>query len=421
MSDGLKLLSSILAAGSSRAFSDLDRELFVDDELPAFDFIRNHIRVYRQLPAAQTIQEEVGRRMPTANESMEFYTDQVAARYEYAQIRERLIPLRDAMNVRNMPEVEANIQAMNRIVRRTSSRRNSGVVISLADAMQQSHQRLITNMGGGLTGIPSGWPRLDAITGGYQDSDIISWVARMGVGKTYLLLKQAKAAYAHGSNVLFVTTELGAEQIARRYIALELGVNPNHLKNATVSTYLLRRIEALSQSMVGMDRFHLLSVGLESKVDTLHAIIQEFGPDIVFLDGMYLLKPTDISRNASRGDKITAVMDELKSINLSARIPIVLTTQFSRQAGKGGKMGDLESIGYSDSIGTHSSIVGAIKFGPTEKPEDSRILEILKGREGESGKIAINFKFAPLNLDEFTPEQQETEGEATEANVDWMA
>jgi hypothetical protein len=93
-------------------------------------------------------------------------------------------------------------------------------------------------------------------------------------------------------------------------------------------------------------------------------------------------------------------------------------------AGKGGKDGSLETIGYTDAIGTHSSVVVAIKDGPTENPRASRMMDILKGREGEHGSFPINFRFAPLDMSEipYDPETgQAATGEDTgAADQNWM-
>lgn len=159
---------------------------------------------------------------------------------------------------------------------------------------------------------------------------------------------------------------------------------------------------------------------MNAKVDAITALCQEYGPDIVFIDGVYLLRPTDISRSANRTEKVTAVFDEIRAVNLDMRRPFVVSTQFNRQAGKGGKEGTLENIGYTDATGTHSSQIIALKDGPTANVRDSRLFDLLKGREGEWGTVAINFKFAPLRMDEMTDEERGEHGEVTAESMEWM-
>jgi replicative DNA helicase len=310
------------------------------------------------------------------------------------------------------------ISQMARVTR--TNQRQGHQVMQMDEAMGLVVQRLENTRGsGGMTGIESGWAGLDLQTGGYQNSDLISIVARMGIGKTYLLLKQAKAAHAAGYNVLFVTTEMGAEPLARRYASIEFGINPTLLKMNMVSTWNERRIRGMFQSMAGAERFRIFSVGMNSKISAIEALCQEFYPDIVFIDGIYLLRPSAGDSKMKRIERIAEVFDETKALNLEMERPFVVSTQLNRQAGKGGKDGSLETISYTDSVGTHSSIVIAARTGPTDNPWASRWLEFLKGREGEHGKIAINFKFAPLDMGEFTPEQAAQE-QTARPDLDWM-
>lgn len=417
--DGLRLVSGIIASGSAPTLLRLDESLFEDAERGVFEFTRDHFRTYHVLPTAETVRAETGVRLPTAPEALDYYVDTVYQRSEYNQIRERFATLRQALQEQDRETQHTEIREMSRIIRLQDRRGRE--VMQMNEAMGLVVDRLRATRGyGGITGVTTGWDGFDDQTGGYQDSDLITWVGRPSLGKTYLLLKQVKAAHDAGHNVLVVTTEMGMEQMARRYASIELGINPTLLKRNEISSHMERRIRTLYNEMVGSERLRIFSVGMKSRVNSIEALCQEFGPSIVFVDGAYLLRPTEGGKNMNRIERITGVFDELKALNLDAEVPFVVTSQFNRQAGSKGKEGSLENIGYTDAIGTHSSIVVAIKSGPTENPMASRFMEFLKGREGETGQIAINFKFAPLDMSEFTPEQREEEATATVASLDWM-
>jgi replicative DNA helicase len=343
----------------------------------------------------------------------------VQERHEYSLIHARFQPMHEALRSRNMEQAREQIRGMTQAVRMAN--RQGREIARIDQGLEMVAARLDATRGmGGITGITTGWETYDETTGGYQDSDLITIVGRPSLGKTYILLKQAYEAHAAGHNVLFVTTEMGIEQISRRYASIALGINPKLLKMNMISTHMERRLRNMYRDMAGAERFNIFSVGMNSRINAIEAFMQEYGPSIVYVDGSYLLHPTATVKNGNRTERINGVFDELKGLTLESTIPIVNTSQFNRQAGAKGKDGTLENIGYTDAVGTHSSIVVALKLGPTENPFASRYMEFLKGREGESGEIAINFKFAPLDMAEFTPEQQEEEGEAAPINTDWM-
>lgn len=395
--------------------------MLLDNEQTVFEFVRAHNRSYRDLPSAETVQQETGIRLPTAPESLRFYLDKVNDRHQYNLIRDQFATFREGLAQRDMDAVSDTVTQMNTVLRHRLGSSRAGQAISLSDGMQLVCDRLDRIKGtGGISGVLTGWDQFDMATGGYQEADLITWVARMGMGKTYLALKQADAAHLAGENVLFVTTEMGAEQIARRMAALRLGLNPSLLKSGCISTHMARRLRGLIVDMVGSERFRIFSVGMNAKTNSIEALCQEFGPSIVYIDGVYLLRPVDGSKNQNRTERITSVYDELKGQTLETNLPYVAFSQLNRASGKGGKEGSLETIGYSDAIGTHSSVVVGVKSGPTEDPKDSRMLEFFKGREGEAGEIAINFKFAPLDMTEMTPLQLETETAGADQSVQWM-
>jgi replicative DNA helicase len=422
MSEGLRLLSSVIATQSSGTLLRLDPDLFIDNERDVFQFMRDHYRTYHELPQASTVQTECAVRVPIANEPLEFYLNSVTDRHTYNQMADHYAVLRAQLTSRDMSAVEDTVRAMSMSMR---GRQSGGTIVGMGDALGMVVDRLEVTRGmGGMTGIPAGWEGYDAITGGYQNSDLITIVGRPATGKTYNLLKQAMFGHQEGHSPLFVTTEMGIEQLGRRYAALRLGINPTLLKMNMISTYSERRIRALQAEMLTDERFKLFSVGMGAKVSSIEGLMQEFGPSAVYLDGAYLLHPTAKGK-MNRIERVGEVFDELKGLTISAGIPIINTMQFNRQAGKDGKEGSLETIGFTDAVGMHSSIVVSLQLGPTENPHESREMGFLKGREGEQGKIYTHFRFAPVNMDEMSPDEMPAaEGATTTDDTDgsvWIA
>lgn len=420
MSTGLKYISAVIAAGAGPALLRVDDQYMIDDrERSVLEFTRGHYRRYREVPTATIVREHTGVTLPTSQGNLAFHLDNLHDRYQFEILRELWPQFRDKMRDAAPEPVIADLENTVRRLRRTR-RQNS--LIDAHDAMGLVTDRLTMAMQqGGLSGIPSPWPFLNNQTGGYQPADLISLVGRSGMGKTAMLLAQADAAYDAGYSTLFVTTEMGAEQISRRHIAMRYGLNPENLKKGTVSTYTLRRIQAIRDQMLGRERFRLLALGTGAKLGSIDAAIEECAPDIVYIDGIYLFRPNAGGSNLKQSERVTAVFDDLKQQCIDTNLPHLTTTQFNRQAGKGGKEGSLENIGLSDAIGWHSSIVLAVKPGPTENPLHSRELDFLKGREGEQGSFAINFKFRPVDFSEIPPEElDELVGRQTlNVDADW--
>lgn len=409
MSTGLKYIAAALSNGAGNALIRLEPELLIEEnEVAVFDFCRDYYRNYRECPTAGMVQENLNIRLPRVDGTLEFHSDNLYERFNFEIMREGFQSLRGMVqDGRPGPMLEV----MERTVRRVRRTRRGSGLIDIGAAMTLAIDRLETlQRQGGMSGVPTPWQTLNMITCGYQPADLITWVGRTSLGKTMLLLIQAEHAYDAGYSVLFTTTEMAAEAIARRWMALKWGFDPDALKSAQISTYTLRKMRALNIELLGRERFRLLTAGMNSDLSVVEAAIEEMQPDILYLDGVYLMKPSGKQVHRSKTEQVSAVFDELKQRNIDSNIPFVVNTQFSRQAGKGGRDGSLESIGLSDTIGQHSSVVIAIKPGPTDNWHHSRELDILKGREGENGKVMINYRFKPTNLSEMTAEQLEEVG-----------
>uniref|UniRef100_A0AAU8KYL7 DNA replication protein n=1 Tax=Pseudomonas phage PA_L9 TaxID=3232177 RepID=A0AAU8KYL7_9CAUD len=406
MTVGLNFLATVVASETGSSLARLEEDLFVgEQEQAAFEFVRRYYRQYRSVPDARTVQEHTGVRLPTPRGDVEFHRNNLYDRRTFDVIRDTYSTLRDAIGTRQpAPAIQALESGLRRV---RSTQRNAGLV-DLAQGMAEVRQRLVRVQAmGGMSGVPTPWPTLNAETAGYQDADLITFVGRMGTGKTMTLLWQANHVYEEGYSALVVTTEMGSEQIARRWMAMHYGLDAKMLKSGMVSTRLLRQIEQYEAELLGRERFRILSLGTGAQISQIEAAVEELSPDIVFIDGAYLLKPSKQSRPLNRNETAAYVFDEIKQLTIDTNRPWVVNTQFNRAAGKGGKDGTLESIAMSDVIGYHSSIVVAVKHGPTENPYESRELDILKGREGEFGSFFTHYRFKPANLNEMTAEEVE--------------
>lgn len=246
---------------------------------------------------------------------------------------------------------------------------------------------------------------------------------------TYVMLHQARMAWECGYNVLVVTMEMTIKQITRRLAAMQAGINPDYIRKGTLSVYARRRLDACIATLAGTERFRLFSGGMRKRTSDVELLIQEYRPDIVFIDGVYLMQP-ESKRSMQKIEKVSEVFDNLKQMTLAHNVPVIVTTQFNRQAGKKGKDGSLENIAFTDAISTHSSLVVSLSEGDAPMQRTQRVATFLKGREGESGKHTINFSFAPVNFTEVMPTRAEGEEEgegtialpsASNANLDWMA
>jgi hypothetical protein len=158
---------------------------------------------------------------------------------------------------------------------------------------------------------------------------------------------------------------------------------------------------------------HMATANFSRTIDQVAALCDQYEPDILFIDAGYLLSPHKVRYgSSSRRETVSDVVEELKELGMNLNIPVVITSQFNRQADVRRRAGpayspiahlSLSEIGETDVIGQVASHVFGIDFLPAGMPHDEyRVFGFLKGREGESGWWITNFmrhQWSPVRID----------------------
>lgn len=437
MSQGLNVVSLILEQGNTEQWRRLNPEWLTPGEVEVHGWIDNYLSQFGRLPTVEATEEATSTVfVELTDNNLDYHLDQLRDRNLFYSIRDPYNRLQSALSSQDLDGARSAVEAL-------SALQSSGVLSrqhvrfkTLRDAYGEVIEHYDRNHGhGGVTGVTTGWSYLDDLTGGFQPGDLITLVARMGVGKTMLLLHLARHAWLNGHKILFVSMEMLSRQLCRRHVAMMTGVDPTLLRKSMLSTAAWQRVQQqmYEDSVHPLENYVYLEGELGRSVDAVRSAIDEVRPDIVFIDGAYFLQPRGYYRSSV--ERIEAMVNQLKSITIDTDLPIAITTQFNRDSGSRGRGGSLETIRNSDAYGTDSSLVMSIMDGLPPDEKTRRILRILKGREGEAGAFEIRYQFRPTDFSQIgevrfdeqgrvlnpdgTPRVTGTaQGQAT--NLDWM-
>ncbi len=117
----------------------------------------------------------------------------------------------------------------------------------------------------GLSGIPSGFDKLDKLTSGWQPSDLIIVAARPGMGKTALTLSMARnMAVNNNHGVAFFSLEMSSVQLITRLISSETGLSSEKLRTGKLEKHeweqLNVKVKALETAPLFIDDTPSLSI-----------------------------------------------------------------------------------------------------------------------------------------------------------------
>ncbi len=417
MSDGLKYLRRVIDDGDRSKLFQTSEDDYIDgdvsNEVSVYNYMMAHASEFSELPSVAAVRQETGVRLPDAPDVAEYYLGKIVDRKIFNAAREINRDFRDDMASRDT----SNIYAIGRRfmdiandprITDSSMHDHEGMartVDSARDLMRQS-----------APSISTGFPSIDAaMMGGLRSSDFVFLVARTNVGKTQLLLNGARSAYEAGNKILIISMEMVMDDMSLLFMSHLARINPKYVNPYTLGHYTSARMDRVLEQMRDEDRVFIHKGGASMTPNKVRWLIESMRPDIVYVDSMYLMSPD--GANTSRMDrysKIAMVTDQMLDIIVECGVPIMNTSQLNRQAGKGGVDASLETLGFSDTISTHASLIIGMKMvyageGQTDVQHGVRTIEVMKSRKGQLAPFNINFNFAPLDFSEVEPEEEESD------------
>jgi replicative DNA helicase len=261
---------------------------------------------------------------------------------------------------------------------------------------------------GGVTGVPTGFPPLDDLTGGFQNSDLVIIAGRPSHGKTAFALSLARNAATHAKKptpTAIFSLEMSEQQLVIRLLAMEAKVSAQDLRTGRLHEDGWRRIpraaDRLSSSKIFIDDSASISIlELRAKARRLKA---EHEIGLIVVDYLQLMQPP---RNAERREQeISMISRSLKSLAKELNIPVVALSQLNRSVeSRSDKRPALADLRESGAIEQDADVVMFvnrpelydIKTGKDDKGREfdtdgKAEIIIGKQRNGPSGSIWLAF------------------------------
>jgi replicative DNA helicase len=250
-----------------------------------------------------------------------------------------------------------------------------------------------------VTGIPSGYTRLDELTSGLQHSDLIIIAARPSMGKTALSLNIAThAAVAAKKTVGVFSLEMSSDQLLLRILCSEARIDAHKLRTGFLNKdewgKIARTLGELTQAKIFIDDSVGLSLlEMRAKARRLKA---EHGLDLLVVDYLQLMSGGK-ARFESRQQEISSISRGLKGLAKELEIPLVALSQLSRapETRTGDHRPQLSDLRESGSIEQDADLVLFIfreeVYKPSEENQGIAELIIGKQRNGPIGSLKLAF------------------------------
>lgn len=259
----------------------------------------------------------------------------------------------------------------------------------------------------GLSGLESGFTKLDKMTAGWQNSDLVIIAARPAMGKTAFVLSMARNIAVNFKNpVALFSLEMSNVQLVNRLIVNVCEIPGEKIKSGQLAAYEWQQLDYKLKDLIDaplyVDDTPSLSVfELRTKARRL---VREHGVRIIIIDYLQLMNASGMAFG-SRQEEVSTISRSLKGLAKELNIPIIALSQLNRgvesREGIEGKRPQLSDLRESGAIEQDADMVCFIhrpeyyKIFQDDKGNDLRgMAEIIiaKHRNGATGDVLLRFK-----------------------------
>ncbi len=266
---------------------------------------------------------------------------------------------------------------------------------------------------GGLSGLSTGYPRLNNITSGLQKSDLIILAARPSMGKTAFALNIARnVALEERKPVAIFSLEMSNEQLSMRLLTSEARIDSNRLRtgfisqedwqNATDAAVMLNDLPIFID-----DTPNITAMEIRAKARKLYQKHNDIG--LIIIDYLQLMKPP--FRSERRDLEIAEISRSLKALAKELDIPIIALSQLNRMLEqRSDKRPMLSDLRESGALEQDADIVAFIyrdevyNKEPDNPKKGTAEIIVAKNRNGATGTALMHFHGQYTRFEELAPD-----------------
>jgi len=248
-----------------------------------------------------------------------------------------------------------------------------------------------------LTGVDTGFIELNAMTNGWQNTDLIIIGGRPSKGKTALglnlALNAAISEIVEKKNVGIFSLEMGSKQLLQRMVSTVTKIPFEFVRNGKVTEEQFNKLNYYT------DYFSKLPIRMDDKTFSFMQICakarqwkKKYKIQLLVIDYLQLIKGEKGNKNGNREQEIAGITRGLKMLAKELDLPIILLSQLNRNAEtRKPPEPQLSDLRESGAIEQDADIVVFPWHDLDEFGEYKNYITIAKNRNGTLGKLEVLF------------------------------
>jgi len=301
-------------------------------------------------------------------------------------------------------ELETFLDHAEGLIFQVAKQRLSKPYEHIYEVVKRTYERITAaaERGERITGLASGFSKLDHMTAGMHPGDLIIVAGRPGMGKTAFAMNVAKNACVSRTPrvpVAVFSLEMPSEQLVQRMLCSEAKVDASNLRSGRIARddwpRLAQTTGVLADLPIWIDDSPALSVmELRSKARRLRA---ESGLGLVVVDYLQLMRAG--IRTDSRQEEISEISRQLKVLAKELSIPVIALSQLNRGVesraakDKRPQLSDLRESGAIEQDADTILFIYREEMYNRDDPALEGVAEVIVGkqRQGPTGTVRCQF------------------------------
>ena len=359
-----------------------------DDNKRVWAFVRKHYGEYSEVPTAVTVKDHYPNyKVLDVQDSIEYLLDTMV------DFRRRMLTrqgLESAIEELQENNHDAALLAMERTITKDNEQGVLGThEIDLTKNTEQRYKEYQALQNEEFLGIPTGFAKIDEATAGLQGGQLVTIIAPPKTGKSQIALKMAINVHQLGKTPMFQSFEMNNHEQQQRHDAMRAHISHGRYRRGKLLPPEESRLIDMLNKMETEHPFHLVDAVNGITVSALSAKIEQTKPDIVFVDGVYLMLD-EVSGEMNTPQAITNITRGMKRLAQRIDKPIVITTQTLLWKMRAGKV-TADSIGYSSSFFQDSDVILGLE--PIDEDEELRNLKVVASRNCGPTETALTWRW----------------------------
>lgn len=363
-----------------------DDWFYVDDNRNVWRFIKQHWGKYSEVPTAVTVKDNFPTyRLLAVDDSIEYLLDQLVEYRKRQKAIELIQDAADAIAAGDHNSALDGISSSMAKIMDEGTGSSHDLDLSKKPLERYDEYQAVKTRPNGLIGMATGFTLIDQATAGLQPGQLIVVVAPPKTGKSVIALQTAVNLHKDGFVPMFQSFEMSSREQQTRHDAMRANISHARLTRGTLKVDEEVRYQKALKRMETMHNFYLTDSTSAATISGLAAKIEKLQPDVVFVDGVYLMTDEVTGELGISYLALTNITRSLKRLAQKVQKPVIVTTQALESKMRGGKV-TAQSIGYSSSFFQDADVVLALE---RQDPEDdsSRLFRIEASRN--CGKVEV--------------------------------